>query len=105
MARFYEQSVYATARCTYPPGHEQGISVQLENSVAWVRLEVKDLLEDRQMITLEDMNRADDTHGTQYDAMHTEVRVKYVRFIGDRKLMGAVLNAALLTALLHITLS
>jgi hypothetical protein len=90
--------------CTFliPRGHEQEISAQLEHNVAWVRLEVKDLSEGRQRITLEDMNRADDTYGTQYEATHNEVRVKYVRFVGDREIMGAVLNAALLTALVHI---
>jgi hypothetical protein len=90
--------------CTFliPPGHEQEISVQLENNVAWVRLEVKDRLEGRQMITFEDMNRADDSLGTQYEATRTEVRVKYVHFVGDREIMGAVLNAGLLTALIHI---
>jgi hypothetical protein len=48
------------------------------------------------------MSRANDSHGTQYEAADTEVRLKYVRLVGDRDMMGSVFYAALLTALVHI---
>lgn len=54
-----------------------------------------------QQISIEDMDRTDDTHGTRYEASQTGLRLIRYRFVGDRDAMGVVLAAVALSFLLN----
>lgn len=55
-----------------------------------------------QQISIEDMNRADDTHGTRYEASKEGVRLIRYRYVGDRDAMGVVLAAMALSFVLNV---
>jgi hypothetical protein len=75
---------------------------QLRLKLAWLSLEVKQLPGGAQQISIEDMDRTDDTHGTRYEASKDGVRLIRYRFVGDRDAMGVLLAAMVLSFLLNV---
>jgi hypothetical protein len=80
---------------------QKEVEDQLRPQLAWLSLDVKQLPGGAQQISIEDMNRADDTHGTRYEASKEGVRLIRYRFVGDRDAMGVVLAAMVLSFLLN----
>jgi len=92
--------------CTFsiPRGHENGLVDQLKRKPKFTVLnfKVQQLADSKQEVTLEDMDPTDDTHGTQYEVVGDQVRLKYYRLIGDRDFMGCMLVAGALTIAIHL---
>jgi hypothetical protein len=81
---------------------QKEVEDQLRPKLAWLSLQVKQLPGGTQQISIEDMNRADDTHGTRYEASKEGARLIRYRFVGDRDAMGVVLAAMVLSVLLNV---
>lgn len=81
---------------------QKEVEEQLRSKLAWLSLDVKHLPGVAQQISIEDMNRADDTHGTRYEASKEGVRLIRYRFVGDRDAMGVLLTAMVLSFLLNV---
>jgi hypothetical protein len=67
-----------------------------------ITLEVKPLRDGREEITLEYMDRADDSYGIRYKATRNAVELRSSRYAGDRDGIGVLLIAMGLTVLLHL---
>ena len=81
---------------------QKEVEEQLRSKLAWLSLDVTQLPGGAQQISIEDMNRADDTHGTRYLASKDGVRLIRYRYVGDRDAMGVVLAAVALSFLLNL---
>lgn len=81
---------------------QKEVEEQLRSKLAWLSLDVMQLTGGAQQISIEDMNRADDTHGTRYEASKEGVRLIRYRYVGDRDAMGVVLTAIALSFLLNV---
>jgi hypothetical protein len=97
----------STAQQSQPQGQPQDalrqkeVEEQLRPKLASLSLDVKQLPGGAQQISIEDMDRTDDTHGTRYEASKDGVRLLRYRFVGDRDAMGVVLAAMVLSFLLN----
>jgi hypothetical protein len=80
---------------------QKEVEEQLRPKLASLSLDVKQLPGGAQQISIEDMDRTDDTHGTRYEASKDGVRLLRYRFVGDRDAMGVVLAAMVLSFLLN----
>jgi hypothetical protein len=80
---------------------QKEVEEQLRSKLAQLSLDVKQLPSRAQQISIEDMDRTDDTHGTRYEASKDGVRLIRYRFVGDRDAMGVVLAAMVLSVLLN----
>jgi hypothetical protein len=81
---------------------QKEVEEQLRLKLAWLSLDVEQLPGGAQQISIEDMDRTDDTHGTRYEASKDGVRLIRYRFVGDRDAMGVVLAAMVLSVLLNL---
>ena len=81
---------------------EKEVEEQLRPKLASLSLDVKQLPSGAQQISIEDMDRTDDTHGTRYEASKDGVRLIRYRFVGDRDAMGVLLAAMGLSFLLNL---
>jgi hypothetical protein len=80
---------------------QKEVEEQLRSKLASLSLDVKQLPSGAQQISIEDMDRTDDTHGTRHEASKDGVRLIRYRFVGDRDAMGVVLGAMVLSFLLN----
>jgi hypothetical protein len=96
-----EQSTDQPAR-QHDTLRQKEVEEQLRSKLAWLSLDVKQLPGNAQQISIEDMDRTDDTHGTRYEASKERVRLIRYRFVGDRDAMGVVLAAMVLSFLLNM---
>ena len=81
---------------------QKEVEDQLRLKLASLSLDVKQLPGGAQQISIEDMDRTDDTHGTRYEASKDGVRLIRYRFVGDRDAMGVLLAAMVLSFLLNL---
>jgi hypothetical protein len=76
--------------------------LKVRQKCAWIKLQVKQLSENKQDVLVEDMDQADDTHGSRYEALETQVKLKSYRFLGDRDAFGVVITSVVLSATVHL---
>jgi hypothetical protein len=81
---------------------EKEVEERLRPKLASLSLDVKQLPSGAQQISIEDVDRTDDTHGTHYEASKDGVRLIRYRFVGDRDAMGVLLAAMVLSFLLNL---
>jgi hypothetical protein len=81
---------------------QKEVEDQLRLKLASLSLDVKQVPGGAQQISIEDMDRTDDTHGTRYEASKDGVRLIRYRFVGDRDAMGVLLAAMVLSFLLNL---
>jgi hypothetical protein len=81
---------------------QKEVEEQLRPKLASLSLDVKQLPSGAQQISIEDMDRTDDSHGTRYEASKDGVRLIRYRFAGNRDAMGVVLAAMVLSFLLNV---
>ena len=98
--------VYAHPGSTFlvPIGRLDEVKEQLKASlkIPWITLEIKPLPDSGEEITLEYMDRTDDSHGVRYKATRDAVELRSSRYAGDRGGMGILLTAMGLTVLIHL---
>jgi hypothetical protein len=81
---------------------QKEVEDQLRPKLASLSLDVKQLPGGTQQISIEDMDRTDDSHGTRYEATKDGVRLIRYRFVGDRDAMGVMLAAMVLSFLVNV---
>lgn len=93
-------------RCTFliPINRQSEVLDQLRASqkFASITLQVKQLSENKQEVLVEDMDRADDVHGTRYEALETQLKLKSYRCVGDRDAFGVAITSIVLSATVHL---
>jgi len=98
--------VYAHRGSTFfvPIGQLNEVKEQLKArlKIPWITLEIKPLSDGNEEITLEYMDRTDDSHGVRYKATRDAVELRSSRYAGDRDGMGILLMAMGLTVLIHL---
>jgi hypothetical protein len=87
-----------------PIGRLNDVKEQLKASlkIPSIDLEIKPLSDGNEEITLEFMDRTDDSHGVRYKATRDAVELRSSRYAGDRDGIGILLMAMGLTVLLHL---
>jgi hypothetical protein len=87
-----------------PLDRQKEVEEQLKSrlKLASLLIEAAQLPNGSERISIEDMDRADDSHGTRYDASKSSVRLTAYRFVGDRDAIGVMLGAMALSALLNV---
>ena len=98
----------AHPECTFviPVDRKDRVQKRLETDlkVSWSTFEIKPTSEGQEEITLFFMDRADDSHGSQYKATKERVDLERYRYVADRSGIGIVLFALFLTFVIHALL-
>jgi hypothetical protein len=76
--------------------------LQTTQKLSWTTFEIKNLSDSQEQITLDFMDRTDDTHGSRYKAAKGNVQLESYRYVSDRGGIGIVFLAMLVTLCLDV---
>ena len=92
--------------CTFliPAGRKSQLQERLRNDLklSWTTFEIKTLADGQEEITLDFMDRTDDSHGSRYKATNNKVELESYRYVSDRGGIGIILLAMFMSFAIHV---